>query len=272
MADAVETIDRCRRHENAARKRGLPYFFPDARFVSFPRSGRSWVKFMTQHVMLALGHKKFEGLVMFKHDGAGIHVAQKKKHYRRDKHKLYGSRRVVLLVRDPRDVVVSGYHLLRHRSYQERFQRWTLGEYLRHPRGLEFLVEWMNDWARQIHVPRDFLLLRYELFLEDAVAELRRLLQFLGLSPPQMLIEEAVDLCSFESLRQHDREKLMPGIDREIGRKLDRKDEHAYAVRRGRAGNWREELDEGDQAWAAVYLMEHLDDVYWFYKNGRCAS
>jgi hypothetical protein len=209
---------------------------------------------MTQHVMLTLGYKKYEGLVMFKHDGAGIHIAAKKKHYKRDKHKLYGNRRVVLLVRDPRDVVVSGYHLLRHRSHQARFQQWTVGEYLRHSRGLEFLVEWMNDWARQHHVPRDFLLLRYELFLEDAAAELRRLLQFLGLSPPQALIDETVELCSFESLRQHDREKLMPGIEREIGRKLNREHEHAYAVRRGRAGNWREELDEPDQAWGTEYL------------------
>jgi hypothetical protein len=224
---------------------------------------------MTQHVMLSHGRKfeRYEGLAMFKHDGGGIHLANKEKHYQEDKKQFYGKRRVLLLVRHPLDVCVSGWHLLRHRMKQKRYQNWTLDQYLQLDRGLPFLVRWMNDWARQTEVPVDFRMFTYEMFLQDPAGQLQRFVKWVGLDVDEERCFKAVETFNFDNMVAHDKHFLMPGIDGEIGQTLDREDRSSYAVRKGRADNWRKELSVEVQAWGIDYLKENLHPMYDMYKH-----
>ena len=267
----AERLDQYRRHEEGSRNRKAPFLFPDARVVSFPRSGRSWIKFMTVHVMLNASAKnmRYQGLAMFKHDGASIHISDVTKRFRTEKAELYGDTRVALLVRHPLDVVVSGWHLLRHRMKQARYGKWSLDEYIRLPRGLPFLVRWMNAWANERLVPREFRLFLYEDFLQQPVYKLKEFCEFLGLrDQPFRRYERAVSDFSFENMRSHDYYFLLPGIEHEIKKALDPSKDSSFAVRKGKPGGWREELSEETQAWAVEYIEENLNRFFEVYKGG----
>lgn len=263
-------LDDYRKHENRARARRWGFVFPDVRVVSFPRSGRSWIKFMSQHVMLASGRRfqRKEGLAMFKHDGAGIHRANRRKYYEPDKRRLYKNKRVALVVREPLDVVVSSYHLLRNRLKQPRMKQWTVDEYVMQPRGLPFLVEWMNDWGAQVHVPKAFEVFQYESFLEDPSTELSRFVDWVGLkNVPQERIDNAVKAFSFDNMRRHDEKHLLPGIEQEIEQSLDPSDSSSFAVRRGVAGGWQQELRVETKEWAINHLRQNLHPYWEQYKE-----
>ncbi|NIW61013.1 MAG: sulfotransferase domain-containing protein, partial [Nitrospinaceae bacterium] len=61
--------------------------------------------------------------------------------------------------------------------------RGSLREYVYEPvGGIKTILEFYNIWARNRHVPRDFLLVTYESLQGDPLGELRRVIDFLGLA------------------------------------------------------------------------------------------
>lgn len=269
----AKKLDVYRQHEEYARRINLPFLFEDGRVVSFPRSGRSWIKFMTIHVMLnaKARYKKYQGLAMFKHDGAGIHIGNPKKYFKEDKLELYGNNRVALIVRHPLDVCISGWHLLSGRMKQSRIMKLSLSEYVKSKeRGLPFLIEWMNAWANQRSVPKDFRIFYYEDFVTDTVAQLEEFCSYLGLKDqPRERLERAVTDFSFDNMRSHDYFYLLPGIEREIRQALDPSDPRSYAVRRGEINGWKTDIDFEDDVrdWAVDYFNEHIDPFFDRYKK-----
>ncbi len=72
----------------------------------------------------------------------------------------YAGTRVILMVRDPRDAVVSNYFQVTRR---EGVFQGDLATWLRAPRGsVDSMLRYYAVWARQRDVPQAFLLLRYE--------------------------------------------------------------------------------------------------------------
>lgn len=240
----------------------MNYARPDARLVSYPRSGRSWLVFMLNDVHRRL---KLPGreMLMAKHDAAMVHRPDRLREYTASKRRLYGGRDVILLVRDPRDVVVSLYYMLtvRHARRPEgrRFARHSLSEFLRSEHGLSFVVRFLNDWAAQRHVPRSFLEVRYEALCAHPLLELRRVMPFLGVDASDRALGQAIKRYSFKSMQWYDRMRLLPefGLPRREARRPE-----ALSVRRGEPGAWREELSEADARWAADYLKARLDNHF----------
>jgi hypothetical protein len=148
----------------------------------------------------------------------------------------YARRRVVLLVRDPRDVIVSLY-------YQKRFRRdayaGSLADYLDGP-DFEALLAFCDAWAAQLDVPAAVLVVRYEDLHADPPAQLRRVLDFLGVRDVRdAVVEDAVEYASFDNMRRLEEtdafgsDKLRPA---HAGRP------ESYKTRRGRVGGFRDEL------------------------------
>ena len=69
------------------------------------------------------------------------------------------------MVRDPRDVLVSSYFQKKKRRNKYNGE---LFDYVHEEVGsLESLLRFYNIWARNRHIPKDFLLVRYEDMHED---------------------------------------------------------------------------------------------------------
>jgi hypothetical protein len=144
----------------------------------------------------------------------------------------------VLLVRDPRDVIVSLYY---QRSGRRGAYSGTLGEFLdERVGGFESLLRFYDAWAESLGQLRDVLVVRYEDLHADAERELRSVLDFIGLATVRHdVVLDAVAYGSFDHMRALEEagafasEKLRPVRPGDVD---------TYKTRRGKVGGFRDEL------------------------------
>ena len=140
--------------------------------------------------------------------------------------------RVIYVLRDPRDVMLSYWHYQKFLS--KEFSR-TLAEYLRND------DHWPCRWDDHVAswlLPRrhpNLLVVKYEEIHVRAEEILRRTLEFAGMKVSDEKIERAVSASRFDRMRASE-EKF--GVADKKG------DESERFVRKGKSGSWREEMGE----------------------------
>ncbi|HMJ12437.1 MAG TPA: sulfotransferase domain-containing protein [Polyangiaceae bacterium] len=227
----------------------------DVCFVSYPKAGRTWLRMLLGSVLQ--GHfgvradspmelESFADLdariprIFVTHDG--VRFRSTPDELGRSK-KKYAKKRVILLVRDPRDIVVSRYFHAAKRGaapYQHSISRFMRGR----RGGYATILEFHRIWAAQLSVPRQLLLVRYEDMIDDPARELRRVLEFLELDrvPPE-LVAAAVAAGSFNAMRQLEERDAFNSVRL---RPIDSRDPDSFKVRRGKVGGYRDYMDELD--------------------------
>jgi len=185
----------------------------------------------------------------------------------------YAGKRVLLLVRDPRDVMVSYYFQYTRRGDREWARdsfSGSLSDFLRHPiGGLRSLLTFWEAWNRAQSIPASFSVLRYEDLHRDPLSALRNVLGFFGLKPES---EDAV-ACAV----QHSRFEVMHDLERRdaLGsfrlRPGDVNDPESYKTRRGIVGGYRDYLSANDLAWMNEQLAA-LPTLLADYRTERPAS
>jgi len=237
---------------------------PEVCVVSYPKCGRTWLRALVGKALceqFGLDEARvFKTLDLscaaeilatkFIHDGTGGVAGVKWNEQERDKSR-FADTKVALLVRDPRDVVVSSYFQATKRmdAYAGSMREFIRDECF----GIRAVVAMYEAWQDSQQVPRDFLLLRYEDLQRDPAACLRTLLEFMGLDDPDPdAIAEAVRYGAFENMRRLERSgrferKLSPG---------DPDDEDSYKVRKGRVGGYVDYLSPDDIAFVERVIAE----------------
>jgi hypothetical protein len=199
-------------------------------------------------------------LILQHHDGGP--EFQRPEQLERDKSRYAGAR-AVFLVRDPRDVVVSSYFQKTKRNIN---YSGSLASYVYEPVGsTETVVEFYNIWARNRGVPREFLLVTYEDLHADTRAELRRVVDFVGLGMiREEALEWAVDFCGFDNMRRLEAQNQY-GTGALAPR--DRDDQDTYKTREGRVGSFRDRLDPQEIAPIDAVVDARLDPLYERYRS-----
>jgi alcohol sulfotransferase len=161
--------------------------------------------------------------------------------------------RFVFLFRDPRDVAVSYYFHLRKRSTPvERAHKAIPDAALTKPMfdfvvddtvGLPHIVRLMNRWIEQIDGLERAILVRYEDLRVAPVAELGRVMAFLGAPCSPDELEQAVAFASFENLKDKETTRFF-GSERL--RPTNSADPDAFKVRRGKVGGYRDYFDAAE--------------------------
>lgn len=242
----------------------------DCYLLSYPKTGRTWVRVMMgqllarhfghgQLAQVELGARmpRYAGVphIVAKHDG----TPQKKTAAEIDPDRSeYRDCRVILLVRDLRDTVVSNYFQVTRREIR---YSGDISSYVRWPRGsFDGMLRYYNVWAEQRRVPQAFLLVRYEDLHEDAPRQLRRIAEFLQLREvSDASVAGAVEYASFgamknrEASRAADASVLAPG---KAG------DAESFKTRKGRIGGYAEYLAPDDIAWLNRRIDAELDPYY----------
>ncbi len=115
-------------------------------------------------------------------------------------------RRVIYIVRDPRDVAISNYHWeMKLRSIpdgcpiEEFVPLWMSGNFWRR---IGSWADHVNSWLATRQGQDNFLLMRYEDLQANQQRELSRLAQFMGLEADPARISQAIERSSATNMRK----------------------------------------------------------------------
>lgn len=256
---------------------GCPEFIKrrdaDVFVISYPKSGRTWLRLMLGKYLTEIYDCDHEGLleiynltqkmtclprIAFVHDGSSLAPKSRKARKLGKSKDLYKQKKVILLVRDPRDVVVS-YYL--HCTRREKiYEGKSISEFIRDDRfGVIKIITFLNIWAKNRFIPNEFLLVRYEDFHENACRELVRVLEFVGSDICPEIVGSAVDFASFENMRQLE----MNGVDKS-GRLSpgDTQDPESYKTRKGVIGGYLSYLSQKDIDYTDNLIQKKLSPYY----------
>ncbi len=225
----------------------LPVLPDDILLAAFPKSGNTWMRFLIANLAFPDREVGFGTLHQLILEPAGT---LKRDFDRAPRprfiwtHRCFDPRyrRVIYVVRDPRDVALSQYHYLRKlRRIDDAFpmedfiERFLTGELKRFPGSWgENVGSWLATRARH----PGFLLLRYEDLLSNTASELARVAGFAGLPANAERIAQAVERSSAEKMRENEkaqgqRSTLIKGSRSDIA-----------FVRVAKSGGWRTGLPE----------------------------
>jgi hypothetical protein len=242
----------------------------EAFLLSFPKTGRTWLRVMlAQLLAVHYGRPDVAARAPLPRIDAGAGAPRIVVRHDGNPHKCtpaeiaphrreYAGCRVMLLVRDPRDAIVSNYFQVTRRDH------WFDGDiasYLRWPRGsLDSMLRYYGVWARERHVPAAFLLLRYEDLRRDTVSALGGVAAFLGLQDVEpATLEAAVAHSSFEAMRRRESARAADGTPFAPGAAND---PESFKARKGQVGGYREYLAPADVDWMNVRIAAALDPWY----------
>lgn len=175
---------------------------------------------------------------------------------------------ILLVARDPRDVMVSLFFHLKKRA--GTFQG-DLPELLRHPVfGVNRVVTIMNRWLDEWNDHTRLHLLRYEDARRQPQETFAEAIRFLlpTVALDQEALERAVEISSFENMRRLEvgrqdakGTELVAGLNQEALRPTNVADPDSYKVRRGKVGGYSDYLDAQDIRYLSD-AMTKLDARY----------
>lgn len=224
--------------------------------VSYPKCGRTWLRLMLGRYLcqqykldpkraletLYLTHQAGLLPTHFTHDG----VKTREDAWRptAPDASRYAKKRVLLLMRDPRDVVVSSYF---QATKRENGYDGTLSDFIRDPNhGLSAYLDFLTLWEKNAEVPEKFLVMRYKNIHTDPAGHLRTLLSFVDCTKiDEAAVEEAVNYASFNNMQKLEKanyfrtKRLAPG---------NVNDPESFKVRRGKIGGYKDYLNAEDCA------------------------
>ncbi|BBK36587.1 hypothetical protein STAQ_16650 [Allostella sp. ATCC 35155] len=180
---------------------------------------------------------------------------------------IYAAHRVLLLVRDPRDVVVSLHF---QQTRREAGHDAALSERVRGPvGGIASIVAYYNAWAAARTVPRAFEFVAYEDLHADTIATFTRVLAFIGYPPVDPdLVRAVVEECSFERMRASE---AAGAFASDRLRPRDPGDPESFKVRRGRVGGHADYLEPADSSWIDARLAADLSPSFGRYRRPSAA-
>lgn len=216
------------------KKKGASGTKPDA-CVSFPKSGRTWLRVMLDELGIHLhythalsGHRGAHHLSRLDTSSAGS----------------YG--KILLLYRDPRDTAVSGYH---HKNKRLGGYDGSISQFIRDPHhGVEKIVHFNQIWMDLAKQRNDMLVVSYEEMKINAADVLLKVGEFFGRELDRSQVEEVVMANHFDRMKQRE---SAGNFAKQYGGALkprDLSDDDSFKVRKGKVGGFREELSAEDIA------------------------
>jgi len=156
---------------------------------------------------------------------------------------VLSQKKVVVVYRDPRDVVVS-LHFHKTKRSRRRMDV-DIATFIHDAHyGVDNIVRVMNLWRQRLADHPHCLWMRYEDMKEDTRRELRRLISFIGVRDVnEALIDEAVKFSEFENMKKMEANNEFGSV---ILRARDVKDPDSFKVREGRVGGYVKHFGDAD--------------------------
>ena len=231
----------------------------DCVIVTCPKSGRTWLRIMLSRLLqtqyglpetAVIGTTSFHRAnpslpgIFFTHDSyIGDYTGN------RDSKEDYLGKRIVFLVRDPRDIAVSAYFQWKFRTDKQKralhssfFEGRDLSvfDFAMHPMGsLIKNIDRMNSWSRARDRLGDILVVRYEDLRAEPEKWLTEVAEFTGYPASPEKIADAVEFASLENMKKMERDGSFGDKSRRFS-SGSQESSDAYKVRRGKIGGYRD--------------------------------
>jgi hypothetical protein len=227
--------------------RGLTVYPDDTFLVSFPRSGNTWTRFLVCNLINPddpVNFAQLESRIPEIYDVTDRNLRAFPRPRIIKSHECFDPRykKIVYIVRDPRDVLISYYEFqLKRRVISEDI---SLEDFV--PRFMESEIEpktgsWRDhvvSWTATRGSQKNFLLLRYEDMLADTQKESTKIAAFLGLDSSPERIARAVALSSADRMRKLEKEQ-----SRQWKETKETRQDKPF-VRKAASGGWKTILSE----------------------------
>jgi len=237
--------------------------YPDDTFlVSYPRSGNTWTRFLIANLRYPNTQVSFTTIDELIPDACSQTKGSLKRSPRPrliKTHEYFDPRykKVIYIVRDPRDVVLSQYKwFLKCRALNDGY---PMEEFV--PRFLQGDMSIYGSWGENVgswiatrYASKDFLMLRYEDLVQDTARELQRVVSFLALDAKEADLIRAAELSSAARMREMEKSEGEVWVGTR-GRRSD-----IPFVGTARAGSWKADLPQScaraiEDAWRPILQL-----------------
>jgi hypothetical protein len=242
-----------------AMSRGVTAYDDDVWVVSYPRSGNTWTRFLIANLVAgaeAVDWSNIERHVpdIYLNQDPQLRALPRPRYLKSHEAFRPDYRRVVFIVRDPRDVALSYFHFLRKSNRLAADA--PVSAFL--PSFLAGEVDAYGSWGENVgswlgarRGTPGFIVVRYEDLLENAEAQLARVAEMLKLPADNGQLRRAVENSRADRMR--DLEQSQRGQHKYL--KSSRED--IPFVRAAKSGQWQTELTpeaarQIEAAWGAV--------------------
>lgn len=217
----------------------------DVYLVSYPKSGNTWMRYLLAYAIwpelesidlktmasyIPSVNLDWDNLKMLDIKAPCNNKASRiiKNHFRYEKGFLFNNK-VIFIVRDGRDALVSYWYFTKQRDNIDI----SFSKFLETPQPYgpwrDYVIDWMN-------APINKLVVRYEDMLLNPRIILNNVLDFININCSEEIIENAVEKASFKSLKK---------IEDEKGLNIDQLKKVNF-IRKGKTGSWKDIFKEGD--------------------------
>lgn len=248
--------------------------------MSWGKSGRTWFRVMLsrfyqvkhglpQRMLLEFDnlHRKNPAVprVLFSHNNY-------MRDYLRDWSTLdhFKGKKVVLLVRDPRDVSVSQFFQWKYRmrphkkllnEYPVHDSDVSIYDFVSDPKvGIPRIIDWANGWCQFYKAQNDLLMIRYEDMRKDPQAVMARVLDFVGTPGSAQQISQAVEFASYDNMKKLETKTVFWASGARV-KPGDRNNPDSFKVRRAKVGGYRDYFDDRQVAAIDRMVSQGLDPI-----------
>jgi hypothetical protein len=251
----------------------------DTFVISYPKSGRTWLRMLLGHYFS--GGREEHVLDLERVARASDPSVRITMTHDDDPHlkphteivvdkEIYRTKTVIFLTRDPLDVCVSNFFQHERRggrilSSDDRVYG-SIAEYIFDGiGGLKNVIGFYNAWTNARSIPKSFLRVSYEQLGLDPMAAMTNVIKALGhLQPDTARLAQAIDFCSFSNMRLLEEEDRLGDFRL---RAFNKTDTESYKVRRGIIGGYRDYISPDTISELQRILQECLIDY-----SSACSS
>lgn len=250
--------------------------------ISWGKSGRTWFRVMLSRFYQIKHQLPINRLLEFDN----LHKMQPKvpkvffshNNYMRDYLNDWDSldhfhgKKIVMLVRDPRDVAVSQFFQWKYRmrphkkllnKYPPHGADINVWDFVTNPDcGVPRIIDFFNGWAHCLpDLEKNLLIIRYEDMRTDPAGAMQRVFEFVGTPGTAEEIAKAVEFASLENMKKLEEKSLFKGSGARV-KPGDKKNPDSFKVRRGKVGGYRDYFEDAQVAEIDHMVDANLDPVF----------
>ena len=229
----------------------------DVYIVSYPKAGRTWLRYVLD-LFFNKQNKSIDDYVHFSHNvGTWVPMPPRLNTLKIDENK-YVKKRIVLLMRDPRDILVSSYY---HLTKREKLFSGTFSDFIKNDDlGIKKIVKYYNLWAEYCIKNDNYIILYYEKMKENLPLELFKLFDFINIEYKKSEVITSCNLSTIEKMKKV--EENESSKDFKWLKPVNKKDTNSYKVRKGMGKEWMHLLSKDEQDFLTNYVHNNLSKIY----------